>query len=678
MNATKVVVVDMQPITPAVGGGRQRLLGLYHNLGEHIDTVYVGTYDWPGESFRDHRPMPGLREICVPLSAAHHAAAKASAERMDGRVVIDIEFADQATLSPEYLAVARREIALADVVVFSHPWCYPPLRDALRADQMLVYDSQNVEAVLRTSLHDDLPQAVELLDRVAQIEYELCRDADLVLTCSHEDRELFHRIFGVEWHRLRVMPNGIFAFAQHVPTPDERIATRYELDLGDAPLAVFLGSDYGPNNAAARMLVEDVAPALPEVQFALLGSCCQVVEGMDKTSNCHLIGVVDDDTKRRWMRSANMALNPLAQGSGTSIKMFDYMAAGLPTIATVVGARGIVSTGKVPYVLTELNQVIEAVQQIAVASDRATLIGKSARQIVEKFYAWERISPMLGLLFHKVSRERISRRSKPYFSVVIPTYQRHQLLDTLVNKLKYQRVDNFEVIVVDQSKDPWPGASDDYGFPITYVHSEVKGAVNARNIGGLLASGEVIAFTDDDCEPLPDWLSNAIDYFRDPEVVGVEGLIRSDHLDDPRWRSVTNVGFEGIGFMTANLLVRNEVFQALNGFDLAFDEPHFREDTDFGWRMQSLGKVPYAPDVEVYHPAHRRDVVRESQAERNRFFEKDALLLKKHPERYQTLFFAEGHFCMTPGFWEHVERGLDTYQMIMPEWMAEAARCEHE
>ena len=41
------------------------------------------------------------------------------------------------------------------------------------------------------------------------------------------------------------------------------------------------------------------------------------------------------------------------------------------------------------------------------------------------------------------------------------------------------------------------------------------------------------------------------------EVVGLEGLICSDHEDDPDWRPVTNVGFEGIGFMTANLMVRS-------------------------------------------------------------------------------------------------------------------------
>jgi hypothetical protein len=179
----------------------------------------------------------------------------------------------------------------------------------------------------------------------------------------------------------------------------------------------------------------------------------------------------------------------------------------------------------------------------------------------------------------------------------------------------------------------------------------------------------MIAFTDDDCEPLPDWLSGAAPLIADDTLVGIEGRVESDHLDDPDWRPVSNVAFTGLGFMTANLMVTNEAFQRLDGFDLRFDEPHFREDTDFGWRLQGLGNVPYRNDVRVYHPAHRRDIARESSAERNKFFEKDALLYKKHPERYRDLFLAEGHWRSTPGFLEHFLLGMTKYDVRPEGWL---------
>lgn len=652
----------MQPITPAIGGGRQRLLGLYHALGDDIQAVYLGSYDWSGESPRDQMLSPGLRERLVPLSDAHHAAAREMAARLGGRVVIDLAFADQVHLSPEFLDEARRHIADAHVVVFSHPWAYPPLRDAIRPGQLVVYDSQNVEAVLRASLHGDLAQAAGLLRRVAEVEYLLCREADLVLACSHEDREIFARVYDVDWSRLRVVPNGIFAFGDaQAPEPKP---------VRDPRTVVFVGSDYGPNNEAARFVVEVLAPQLPSVTFALIGSCCSTLGGHALPDNVRTLGVLDEETKRSWMQRATVAVNPLAAGSGTSIKMFDFMAAGLPSLTTAVGGRGIATAGGEAFVLAGLDQFATVLAGLLEDSERRQAIAEAGRRTVEALYAWERISPGLGRLLRKRLAEK-ERGTSTKFSVVIPTYERHALLDRLTEKLEAQAFRDFEVIIIDQSAARWPAADAVRPFPLTYVHSEVRGAVKARNQGGYLASGDMIAFTDDDCEPRPDWLANAVEYFEDDGVAGIEGLVCSDKLDDPDWRPVTNVGFEGIGFMTANLMVRNSIFQKLDGFDLAFDDPHFREDTDFGWRMQALGRVPYAREVKVYHPPHRRDIARESQAERNRFFEKDALLLRKHPERYRDLFLAEAHYAATAGFWQNFDRGLRKYGVPLPDWMAD-------
>ncbi|TKR29719.1 glycosyltransferase [Luteimonas gilva] len=665
---SKVTIIDMQPITPAVGGGRQRLLGLYHALGPDMHATYVGTYDWRGEAPRDQMLTPNLREVLVPLSEAHHASAEALADRMEGRVMIDIAFADQVHLSPAFLDVARRHIEEADIVVFSHPWAYPALREAVDRRQLLVYDSHNVESVLRLSLHEDLPQAAQLLRRAVECELQLCRDADLIVACSHEDRETFARIYEVPWSKLRIAVNGIFSFAVGATGPDEKRRAREELGLGDRPVVVFLGSDYGPNNAAAAYIADELAAAVPRADYALIGSCCQALDGRSR-SNVRLLGVLGEEDKRRWMRAADVAVNPLDAGSGTSIKMFDFMSASLPVVTTPIGARGIVSPGEPPFVACAMADIPRTLNGLLDDAGRRASIGEKARKVVEDFYSWERISPDLGRLLQKFLSQR--QREKPRFSVVVPTYERHHLLDALAACLEAQEEKDFEVIVVDQSRERWPGADAAYGFDLHYVKSEVKGAVHARNTGGRLATGACIAYTDDDCEPTPQWLANAGKWLADPTVVGVEGLVRSEHVGDPEWRAVTNVGFEGVGFMTANLFVKNDVFQRLDGFDLSFDNPHFREDTDFGWRMQTEGGVPYAADVEVFHPAHRRDIERESQAERNRFFEKDALLLSKHPERYRQLFLAEAHFLNTAGFWDHLARGAEKYRVSLPAWLDE-------
>ena len=48
--------------------------------------------------------------------------------------------------------------------------------------------------------------------------------------------------------------------------------------------------------------------------------------------------------------------------------------------------------------------------------------------------------------------------------------------------------------------------------------------------------------------------------------------------------------------------MKDEIIEKIGEFDERFDKPHFREDTDFAWRVQKYGLIPFAKDVPVYHP----------------------------------------------------------------------------
>lgn len=665
----KVCVLDMQPIDPPIGGGRLRLLGLYHNLGSNVECRYVGTYDWPGAPYRSHRLTETLHEIDVPLSEAHHAAAGVLAQQAGGKVVIDIAFSQQAGLSPDYVAAARKEMAEADVVIFSHPWVYPLVKDRLRPSQVVIYDSQNVEGFLRAQLLDDSnPVEEELLRRVVQDEYELGCRANWILACSQEDLRRFHRVYDFPPEKMRVVPNGVTAFDISARTARDRLEARnhFGLDAG-AYVAIFIGSGYGPNLLAAEFIDKQLAPLLPAVTFVIAGG---VGAGMRSSSrNVRVTGQLENAEKHRWFHAADIAINPMTSGSGTNIKMFDYMAVPLAVVSSDIGARGIDTAGRQIMVIAEPTGpgFAAAIERLRDDGFRRRLEQES-RKCVEDGYAWERISRQLGVFLE--SRRNLAGDPGPLFSVVVPTFARHRQLDELISFLARQIERDFEVIVVDQSEERWRGADTSHGFPLTYFHSPVKGAVRARNAGAMIAQGAIIAFIDDDCQPAEDWLLNARPYFSNVAVVGVEGLIHSDHADDPDWRPVSNVGFEGLGFMTANLLVRSSVFQLLGGFDLQFDRPHFREDTDLGWRLQAVGSVPYAPDVRVFHPAQPRSHQRESALERAKFFQKDALLYRKHPDKYRGLFMAERHDEQTLGFRENLEKGFKLHGIAPPSWLS--------
>lgn len=661
----RVAVLDMQPIEPAVGGGRLRLLGLYHALGDDFETRYVGTYDWPGPKYRRQMLSPTLEELLVPLSPEHFAAAEERAREAGGRVVIDSTFPELAHLSPDFIAAAREAVAAADVVVFSHPWIHPLVCDQLDpARHLVVYDAHNAEGVLRMELLDDGGAGTAIVRDVVRVERALCERADLILACSHEDRTAFNRLYDVPFARMRVVPNGTFTSRITPATADQKAAARKSLGLGRSPVAFFIGSNYAPNAEAARFIVDVLAPALPNVEFVVAGGVGECLEGRPRPSNVRVPGILYEEARLAWLHAADVAINPMFSGSGTNIKMLDYMAAGLRIVTTEIGARGI-ETSEDVFEIVEPQAFAPRVKALLAGGPRARECAKAASEQARMFYSWERLSQELGRLLRRFAARR--RERQPLFSVVVPTYERHALLGRLAENLSAQTLTDFEVIVVDQSSNVWPDCNTARSFDLLYIHTDLKGPGFARNTGAQFARGTVIAFVDDDCEPFPDWLEAAEKEFRTPEIVGLEGLVTSARSADSQWRAVTNEGFEGVGFMTANLFLRAETFHAINGFDIAFGDMPFREDTDLGWRAQELGTIPFSRRARVYHPPQSRAIERESLAARSRFFERDALLMRKHPEKYAELMRREAQWRTNPHFWTHFLNGIRRYGVLIPD-----------
>ena len=103
----------------------------------------------------------------------------------------------------------------------------------------------------------------------------------------------------------------------------------------------------------------------------------------------------------------------------------------------------------------------------------------------------------------------------PSVSVVVPTYNRAETLSRCLEGLGEQIYppDRFEIIVVDDGGtvdlDPVI-AGVDGGVRIEVLRQENGGPATARNRGAREATGEFLAFTDDDCRPRPDWLATLV------------------------------------------------------------------------------------------------------------------------------------------------------------------------
>jgi len=201
------------------------------------------------------------------------------------------------------------------------------------------------------------------------------------------------------------------------------------------------------------------------------------------------------------------------------------------------------------------------------------------------------------------------------FSIVVPTYNRPQQLAECLSalaKLDYGRA-RFEVIVVDDGSatplEPVTAPFQDR-MQLSLIRQENAGPAAARNRGAQVATGTWLAFTDDDCQPSPDWLrvlARELSQQHDPVVGGrtVNGL--SDNLCSSMSQIIVDVVYRHYNacpedahfFATNNLAIGRDLFHRVGGFNPAFTTS---EDRDLCDRLSNAGiRMRYAADGVVEH-----------------------------------------------------------------------------
>ncbi|MDY0042337.1 MAG: glycosyltransferase, partial [Desulforhabdus sp.] len=422
----RIAVLDMQPIDPPVGGGRLRLFGLYHNLGNNLSVNYVGSYDWPGASSRKHRLSTSLMETDIPLSDAHFEVNNKWSRFVHGRTIIDSVFGMMGHLSVEYMKAVRNVLAESDVVVFSHPWVYPLVRTLIEDLKLVVlYDAQNFEGLLRMELLDDGSVGTEISKHVIITEFELAHRADGILACSKEDCRLFKSIYGIDDRKLHLVPNGVYSSMIIPPSPMQKSEAKAELGL-KGEVAIFIGSMYKPNVEAAKVICASLAPALPNVNFIICGGVSEA-QGLLRLKsqiphNVHFVGPVTEQKKKKYLWAADLAVNPMSSGSGTNIKMFDFMTAGLPVVSTPVGARGIeAEEGTRSFLVCDLADFPAGIESVIKDDTLRAELSQGGRLLVKSRYSWEDISPRLGSLITEMMLGRTNGKANASFSPEYPS-----------------------------------------------------------------------------------------------------------------------------------------------------------------------------------------------------------------------------------------------------------------
>ncbi|MCC7362935.1 MAG: glycosyltransferase family 2 protein [Dehalococcoidia bacterium] len=117
----------------------------------------------------------------------------------------------------------------------------------------------------------------------------------------------------------------------------------------------------------------------------------------------------------------------------------------------------------------------------------------------------------------------------PAISVVVPTRNRPEHLREALEAVRAGALSAFELLVMDQSNgDDTRAVVESFDDERLRWHRMPRnGACPARNLGAALARADLVAFLDDDCTPLPDWLERIDRAFsRDPDLQFIFGELR--------------------------------------------------------------------------------------------------------------------------------------------------------
>jgi GT2 family glycosyltransferase len=277
----------------------------------------------------------------------------------------------------------------------------------------------------------------------------------------------------------------------------------------------------------------------------------------------------------------------------------------------------------------------------------------------KKTAIWSGINTVLN---RAAARAFITETDCPAVSVIIPAYNRKDELQELLAALDRQTLApaQFEIIVIDD------GSTDDtLAYLASLVNSgeknlvfqrqENQGPGAARNHGMKLARGDIFAFTDTDCRPLPDWLEKLLGSFADRRVgaaggaeeYDAHGTVTQQAIHISMTSFLTTGGIRGAAGTnltryyprTFNMAISREAFMSAGGFRQLDHGPIYGEDIDLSIRIEQAGlAILFNKDAKVYH--RRRDSLRGFFKQVLKMGEARATLARMHPELIAPLHVA--------------------------------------
>lgn len=388
MPRKKVLVLSFFPaFYPPKNGGELRLSNICKNLAKYYDVTLLSfTHANPDQKFEKYSFYPNVTEIRIPKTKLHYILHYifyycGHIPECSGAVVSIVSHFDK-----NYKNILNQLIKQSQIIISTHPYLYKRINN-----KIMIYEAYNMEYNLQKKAYGRSLIARILSLYVYYIERNACLSSNIIFAVSDDDINEFIRIYMASLNKIFLAPNGVDLEEIKCCPDSEKYIYKKKLSLNDVKTLLFFGSAHPPNIDAAKIIIENIAPSLPEFNFLIAGKVSEFITS-NVPNNVKTFGLVSDETKKKILIASDAALNPMLFGSGTNLKMIEYMAAGLPVITTSTGARGLDLINNNHAIVCEIDEFKKNIIRLFEDEIIYNKLKENGRKLVEEKYDWAKIA----------------------------------------------------------------------------------------------------------------------------------------------------------------------------------------------------------------------------------------------------------------------------------------------
>lgn len=248
-------------------------------------------------------------------------------------------------------------------------------------------------------------------------------------------------------------------------------------------------------------------------------------------------------------------------------------------------------------------------------------------------------------------------------SVIIPTYNRNNVLVQTIKSVLEQKFNSFELLIVDQSK-KHDKQTQNYldnlnDGKVRYFKITPPSLPAARNFGLKKASGDIIIYVDDDVLLDTGFIKAHLNSYKKRDAVCVAGRVRQKDkpvTDTLLYFRKTGFGAGSLNFskfaytetaLGCNMSYKKDVLLKIGGFDTNFIGNAIGEESDVSFKLRKQGfKILFNPNASLFHLFYQSGGCREKKSIYDNYivYRNEMIFFLRHrPLIYFPHFFA-GHF----------------------------------